>query len=86
MGSPSGTRARVAPSPSRGGKGGYFFCFLSSVTCTNLFHMNLDAIVGQLSQFFSDGIGKIIADFLWSLYTILFPANAPGATPVEIPN
>ncbi|MCZ9294776.1 hypothetical protein [Corynebacterium meitnerae] len=48
--------------------------------------MNLDAIVGQLSQFFSDGIGKMIADFLWSLYTILFPANAPGATPVEIPN
>ncbi|MDK8796179.1 hypothetical protein QP994_10300 [Corynebacterium sp. MSK044] len=48
--------------------------------------MNLDAIVAQLSQFFSDGIGKIIADFLWNLYTILFPANAPGAHPVEIPN
>lgn len=61
------------------------FCFRMSFTCTNLFHMNLDVIVAQLSQFFSDGIGKIIADLLWNLYTILYPANAPAAHEIEIP-
>lgn len=47
--------------------------------------MNLDAIVSQLTQFFSTGIGKTIADVLWTIYTILFPANAEAARPIEIP-
>lgn len=47
--------------------------------------MNLDAIVSQLTQFFSNGIGKAIADVLWTVYTFLFPANAEAARPVPIP-
>nr|VDG61838.1 Uncharacterised protein [Streptococcus thermophilus] len=47
--------------------------------------MNLDVIVSQLTAFFSDGIGKTIKDVLWTIYTILFPANAEAARPVEIP-
>lgn len=47
--------------------------------------MNLDAIVSQLTQFFSTGVGKTIADVLWAVYTLLFPANAEAARPIEIP-
>ena len=31
------------------------------------------------------GIGKAIADALTLIYNLLYPANAPAATPVEIP-
>ncbi|EFK55405.1 hypothetical protein KBP53_10820 [Corynebacterium genitalium ATCC 33030] len=47
--------------------------------------MNIDAILGQLTAFFSEGIGKTIKDVLWTIYTILFPANAEPARPIEIP-
>lgn len=59
--------------------------FLDRVTCINLGHMNLDAILSQLTDFFSQGIGKAIADVLWAIYTALFPANAEAARPIEIP-
>ncbi|MCT1453137.1 hypothetical protein M3G18_09505 [Corynebacterium sp. p3-SID1145] len=47
--------------------------------------MNLDAIVTQLTDFFSTGIGKSIADAFWAIYTVLFPANAEAAHPIDIP-
>lgn len=47
--------------------------------------MNLDAIVSQISQIFSAGIGKAIADALWTNYSFLFPANAEAAHPIQIP-
>lgn len=47
--------------------------------------MNIDAIVTQLTDFFSQGIGKAIADVLWAVYSVLFPANAEAAFPIEIP-
>ena len=47
--------------------------------------MNFDAIISQLTDFFSTGVGKTIADVLWTIYTALFPANAEAAFPIEIP-
>ena len=85
MNSPSGTRARVAPNPSRGGRGGWRRRFRDRVICINLGRMNLDAIVTQLTDFFSTGIGKSIADAFWAIYTVLFPANAEAARPIDIP-
>ena len=85
IGSPSGTCARVAPSPPRGGRGGCRFCFPGRGICTNFSPMNFDAIISQLTDFFSTGVGKTIADVLWTIYTALFPANAEAAFPIEIP-
>lgn len=42
-------------------------------------------MLDPLVQFFSGGIGKVIADVMTALYELLFPANADAATPVEIP-
>lgn len=47
--------------------------------------MNLDAIVQQLTAFFSDGIGRAIADFFRFIYNILFPPNAGPAERQELP-
>lgn len=47
--------------------------------------MNLDAIVSQLTQFSSHGIGKTVSDVLWAVYTFIFPANAEAAHPIPIP-
>ncbi len=47
--------------------------------------MDLGAMVEPLVGFFSQGIGKAIMEFLNVIYQILYPANAPAATPVEIP-
>lgn len=47
--------------------------------------MNLDALTQQITQFSSEGIGKTIRDVLWTIYSILYPANADAARPVEIP-
>lgn len=47
--------------------------------------MDLGALVEPLMGFFSQGIGKAIADALTLFYNLLYPANAPAATPVEIP-
>lgn len=47
--------------------------------------MDLGALVEPLIAFFSDGIGKAIADALRLIYNVLYPANAPAATPIEIP-
>lgn len=47
--------------------------------------MNLDAITAQLTAFSSEGIGKVIKDVLWTIYSLLYPANADAARPVAIP-
>ncbi|WCZ39866.1 hypothetical protein [Corynebacterium jeddahense] len=47
--------------------------------------MDLSALIEPVVAFFSQGIGKTIADVLTLVYEVLFPANAPAATPVEIP-
>ncbi|WP_165603583.1 hypothetical protein [Corynebacterium sp. Marseille-P4321] len=48
--------------------------------------MDLAALIEPILAFFSQGIGKAIADALTFLYHLLFPANAPAATPVPLPN
>lgn len=48
--------------------------------------MDLASLVDPLVGFFSNGIGKVIMDVLTFLYELLYPANAPAATPVELPN
>lgn len=47
--------------------------------------MDLGALLEPMLAFFSDGIGKVIADVLRAIYEVLFPANADAAKPVEIP-
>ncbi len=47
--------------------------------------MDLAALIDPVIAFFNDGIGKVIRDVLTLIYQILYPANAPAATPVEIP-
>ena len=47
--------------------------------------MNFDEILAPIIDFFSDGIGAIIAQIGDILYALLYPANADPATPVEIP-
>ncbi|MDK8880459.1 hypothetical protein [Corynebacterium sp. MSK008] len=47
--------------------------------------MDLGALVEPLTAFFSEGIGKTIMDILSVIYQVLFPANAPSATPQELP-
>ncbi|EIK55399.1 hypothetical protein ACQXZL_04405 [Corynebacterium diphtheriae] len=42
--------------------------------------MNIDAIVNPLMDFFSHGIGQVIARVLQFLYTFMYPSNAPAAT------
>lgn len=48
--------------------------------------MDLGALVEPLVAFFSQGIGKQVLDFLSVIYEVLFPANAPAATPQELPH
>ena len=85
MPSPSGTRARDAPRPPRGGSGIAGGPFFLAIVCSRLARMDLGALVEPLMGFFSQGIGKAIADALTLIYNLLYPANAPAATPVEIP-
>lgn len=47
--------------------------------------MDLGALVEPLVAFFSQGVGKAIMDTLTVIYELLFPANAPAATPQELP-
>lgn len=47
--------------------------------------MDIGAMLDPLVQFFSEGIGKMIADAMTVLYELLYPANAEPAAPVEIP-
>lgn len=83
--SPSGTRALVAPRPSRGGRGPTLWVFFRAMLCSRLAAMDLGALVEPLVAFFSEGIGKTIMDILSVIYQVLFPANAPAATPQELP-
>lgn len=41
-------------------------------------------IIDSVVQFFSHGIGAVIADVLRTAYEFLYPSNAEAATPIEI--
>lgn len=47
--------------------------------------MDFNAILGSAASFFSEGIGKVISDVLNVFYSLLYPANADAAHPIEIP-
>ena len=47
--------------------------------------MDLGALVEPLVAFFSQGAGKAFLDLLTVIYRVLYPANAPAATPIELP-
>ena len=47
--------------------------------------MDIGAMLDPILQFFSEGIGKGIADLFRFLYEAFFPANADAAEKVEIP-
>lgn len=42
--------------------------------------MDFNAIITPILEFFSTGVGKVIADILKALYNVFFPANAPAAS------
>ncbi|WP_168707206.1 hypothetical protein [Corynebacterium endometrii] len=42
--------------------------------------MDLNALLAPVIDFFSDGIGAVIAQIAEVVYSILFPANADAAT------
>lgn len=50
-----------------------------------VFGMDIEALLKPLIDFFSTGIGALIADLARVVYGILYPANAEAAHPLEIP-
>lgn len=47
--------------------------------------MNFDEILAPIFEFFSEGIGAVIASFGEVLYMLSSPSNADAASPVVIP-
>lgn len=47
--------------------------------------MDLAALIDPVIAFFNHGIGAVIRDVMTFLYNLFYPANAPAATPVQIP-
>ncbi|MEJ5997819.1 hypothetical protein [Corynebacterium sp. H130] len=47
--------------------------------------MDINSIMTQVVDFFSHGIGEIIANVMRVIYAVLYPANAEAAHPVELP-
>lgn len=45
--------------------------------------MNFDEILAPVIDFFSDGIGAVIAGIAEFLYELLFPSNADPAAPIN---
>ncbi|MCK7676282.1 hypothetical protein [Corynebacterium pygosceleis] len=41
--------------------------------------MDINSLMAQLADFFSNGIGKIIGDVMRVIYHFLYPANADAA-------
>lgn len=48
--------------------------------------MNFEEILAPVIEFFSDGIGAIIASIGEVLYNLSYPSNADPASPVVIPD
>ncbi|AIT90135.1 MULTISPECIES: hypothetical protein [Corynebacterium] len=42
--------------------------------------MDINAILLPVMDFFSQGIGRVIANILQAIYSFFYPANAPAAT------
>ncbi|HIW96184.1 MAG TPA: hypothetical protein H9867_06855 [Candidatus Corynebacterium gallistercoris] len=47
--------------------------------------MDLNAIMGFVNDFLKTDFGRMIFDGLMAIYHALFPANAPGADVVPLP-
>ncbi|MCK7638197.1 hypothetical protein [Corynebacterium pygosceleis] len=45
--------------------------------------MDINSLMAQLADFFSNGIGKIIGDVMRVIYHFLYPANADAARVLE---
>lgn len=48
--------------------------------CTTLLLMDINAILNPILEFFSAGVGAMIADFVKVVYALLYPANAEAAS------
>lgn len=46
--------------------------------------MDFDFLLAPVIEFFSNGIGAVIAQIAEFLYSVFFPANADAATTAEI--
>ncbi|KXU17281.1 MULTISPECIES: hypothetical protein [Corynebacterium] len=46
--------------------------------------MDFDSLLAPVIEFFSNGIGAVIAQIAEFLYSVFFPANAGAATTAEI--
>ncbi|CQD14533.1 hypothetical protein ACL1HS_11000 [Corynebacterium striatum] len=46
--------------------------------------MDFDSLLAPVIEFFSTGIGAVIAKVAEFIYSVLFPANAGAATTAEI--
>lgn len=47
--------------------------------------MDINSIMMPIIDFFSHGIGQIIANVMRVLYGLFYPSNAEAAHPVELP-
>ncbi|MEJ5928820.1 hypothetical protein WG915_09385 [Corynebacterium sp. H128] len=47
--------------------------------------MDINSLMAQAVEFFSHGIGEIIANVMRVFYQVMYPSNAGAAHPVELP-
>ncbi|WP_197079705.1 hypothetical protein [Corynebacterium kalinowskii] len=47
--------------------------------------MDINSIMTPVLDFFSHGIGEIIANVMRVIYALIYPANAEAARPVDLP-
>ncbi|QMV84119.1 hypothetical protein HW450_06920 [Corynebacterium hindlerae] len=47
--------------------------------------MDINSIMGPIVDFFTHGIGQIIANVMRVIYSIFYPSNAEAAHPIELP-
>lgn len=48
--------------------------------------MDLNAIMNSIVEFFTTDFGRFLGELLNTIYKIFFPANAPDAVEVPLPN
>lgn len=46
----------------------------------------MNAMLNSSMEFLTTDMGRMIAQFFNVIYQLFFPANAPGATPVPLPD
>ncbi|WKD58333.1 hypothetical protein CAPI_09035 [Corynebacterium capitovis DSM 44611] len=47
--------------------------------------MDFNVILDSLNNFSSTNQGKVLSAILNAIFSLLYPANAPAAHPIEIP-